>query len=559
KQYLYLTIYSDRIEIERIKAATGKKIKDNWVLDLPLQKSTFKYTDARANDRTAPVFTPGSKAEAVFSGKNVTVTFDAAKHEDFVHSYRLKLYKNGESTPLTDILIFSDFYRGLENMSKTLSWTFQDVVEDYALFRIEIYPIESYGHVGEPLIYDFATVQEIKIQPFTRCKLFTVDFASGEARNPASALEVKRIGGEIGLDDAPGGNNKYCFKTADEARVNVTMTNSYYTLTQKKFTLEAAIRVFGFGSEQTVASCYSNGGVKLWIGADGKLRATVNKSDKTDLDVVSASALPLRRPVDVAAVYDGKALTLYVDGESVGSAALSGTINYNRNAKYGIGSAPNGDDRLNGVVYTASLDNNVYSAESILALHDAAGNGKDVRVLLPALEQLARIDMLRKVNSGNNVLLTILDYYELELGAVRDSYYVTSAIVSDAVAYRDLDADVAGLNGTALPAYAQPSITGITHKAAYDVNEGGAPVPTVTGATSITLDGENYTPGDPIGEGEHTLIAQNGWRMDGVQFEVYDSTYFAPVIYGVEDGKTDDVTKEEAPAITWEPAELQAQ
>ena len=549
KQYLYLTIYSDRIEVERIKASTGKKIKDNWVLDLPLQKSTFKYTDDRANGRVAPWFEEGASVETASTTKNITVTFDAAKHDDFVHSYRLKLYKNDAASPLKDILIFSDFYKGLENMQKTVSWTFEDVAEEYAVYRFEAYPIESFGKVGEPLVYEFASVKQLSVPKFTRGKLFTVDFATGEARNAESALEVKRTGGSVEMVDG-----KYAYIPSDGSRLNVTMSNSYYTLTLKKLTLEVVFTVNRFGAEQILASCYSNGGVKLWIDESGRLCATAVNSNKEDVNVTSEAAVPLSGVCTAAVTYDNKALKIWLNGEEVGSVAMTNKISYNTSAKYGIGSAANGDSPLNGVIFTASLNSATASADELLALHEGLGNGYDIKVLLPAIEQLNRIDMLRAANPNNSVINKILDYYETEMRSLTDSAYVTPAIIASAIAYRDIDEDVSNTNATNLSAYAAPQISGVEHQAHYE--SGQAPVPTFTNADSISLDGEPYSEGDPIGDGKHMLIAYNGWRMDGVQFTVGNAA--VPVIYGVEDGRTYDLTTAEAPAITWEPDYMEA-
>ena len=548
KQYLYLEIYTDRIEITRVKAATGRQIKDKWILDLPLQKSTFRYTDARADSRTAPYFDANAAAEANMSGSNITVTFDAAHHDDFVHSYGLKLYKNESASPVSDILIFSDFYKGLETMSKTVSWTFQNVAEEYAIYRLEVTPIESFGKRGEPLVYEFASVKQKQIPAFTRGKLFTVDFASGEARNAVSALEVKRSGGSVEKV-----NDKYAYVPADDAKLTVAMSNSYYTLTQKKLTLEVVFTANRFGAEQTLASCYNSGGLRLWLDADGKLCATVSKSDKTDLTVVSETAVPLGAVCNAAVTYDNKNFTLWLDGETVASEAMTGNINYNRNAKYGVGSEPNGENRLDGVIFTASLNSSALAADAIKAFKDDLMNGYDIQVLVPALEQLNRVGMLRQANPNNVVLGKILDYFEAEMTALTDSAYVTPSIVEGAISYRDLNEDVRNTNGTNLNAYASPAIGGVEHQKQYD--EGEAPVPTFTNAESVTLDGEPYNEGDPIGNGKHILVAYNGWRMAGVQFTVGKAVM--PVIYGVEDGRTYDLTTGDAPAITWEPAELQ--
>ena len=180
-------------------------------------------------------------------------------------------------------------------------------------------------------------------------------------------------------------------------------------------------------------------------------------------------------------------------------------------------------------------------------------------MLLPVLEQLRRSAMLAEANTGNAVIGKILEYYDIELRALMYSAYVTPEIISKAIAYRNLDTDVTKTGATALPEYAAPSISGVEHRGEYVITDGDAPSATFTNAETVLLDGEAYEAGTPIGEGNHTIIAANGWRMAGAQFSVRDNTYFAPVIYGVEDGRTYDLTTEEAPAITWEPAELTAQ
>ena len=169
KQFLFIQIFKNRIEIQRVKCSTLKQIKDKWVLDLPLEKSTFKHTDARAESRTAPYFEAGATANMQLVGNNLTVTFDAAKHDDFVQSYQFKLFKDGESEPIRNVLIFSDFYRGLENMQSTVSWTFEGVGADYQSYQVEIVPIESFGKRGDALACQlvFGTSAQVNSPPLS--------------------------------------------------------------------------------------------------------------------------------------------------------------------------------------------------------------------------------------------------------------------------------------------------------------------------------------------------------------------------------------------------------
>ena len=97
------------------------------MIPLPIDQTQFSYTDqARAQRRKAPAWPQDAKAAFSKEGERQLLTFPAATHEDFVHSYRIVLSDSngkavsfGEGEDLKEELIYiSDFYAGIGKMSK---------------------------------------------------------------------------------------------------------------------------------------------------------------------------------------------------------------------------------------------------------------------------------------------------------------------------------------------------------------------------------------------------------------------------------------------------------
>lgn len=156
---LYMTVENDKITLERLEANTGKTLKNPWVIKAPFDKND-EYTDLRKNNNKAPSLDE-SLSVKVSDIKDVNdnseqkmISFKAGSDDDFVHSYKLRFYdegknplsfdetdysgnvikydengdklsadsdeyKNGKTKQIDELLYFSDFVKGLENMSAT--------------------------------------------------------------------------------------------------------------------------------------------------------------------------------------------------------------------------------------------------------------------------------------------------------------------------------------------------------------------------------------------------------------------------------------------------------
>ncbi len=147
-QGLLIKTNGNTVDVERCDFYNDEKIKDNWIFETSDSTDDYtKYTDARANDRVAPTFASGASIATKWnSDGTATLTFDAATHDDFVHHYIVKIYKDGSTTPST-YTYSSLFYLGLNNMDKTVEFMVSnlDATKNY---RFEIQAVESWGNTS---------------------------------------------------------------------------------------------------------------------------------------------------------------------------------------------------------------------------------------------------------------------------------------------------------------------------------------------------------------------------------------------------------------------------
>lgn len=156
---LYMTVQKDELTIERLEANSGKALKEPWVINAPFDKPA-KYTDSRKDSNKAPTLDENLSVEISNikdvndSSEQKMISFKAGSDDDFVHSYKLKFYdenkkpvffdesdysgnvvkydKNGKklssdskdyenatAKQIDELVYFSDFVEGLENMSDT--------------------------------------------------------------------------------------------------------------------------------------------------------------------------------------------------------------------------------------------------------------------------------------------------------------------------------------------------------------------------------------------------------------------------------------------------------
>lgn len=155
--FMYMEIFEDRLEIHRYNAEDKVEIKANmlWKIDLPYSPEKAIYTAARAAGRKAPEFDPGTKLIFRYDFGFCYCVFDQAKHDDFVHFYRMvmtELGPDGEEIKKMEARYVGNFYRIDRNRDNRLVLRIPpNTLEKAKRYRIEIFPVETFGKEGKPL------------------------------------------------------------------------------------------------------------------------------------------------------------------------------------------------------------------------------------------------------------------------------------------------------------------------------------------------------------------------------------------------------------------------
>ena len=187
---LFMSIDENKVTIERLEANTGKTAKEPWVLTAPFDKPSEYTLKSRKAGNIAPVLdnnlTVSVKEITDVNGeKQNAVSFKAGRDDDFVHSYRIKFldknkqpltfaetdydgnvlkydaqgnkvsadsddYDKAEEKQIDNLLYFSDFCLGIENMSDTALLRLPKNMPKNTKY-IEVTAIDSWGAQSNPV------------------------------------------------------------------------------------------------------------------------------------------------------------------------------------------------------------------------------------------------------------------------------------------------------------------------------------------------------------------------------------------------------------------------
>ena len=148
-----MNLYENRTEIQRISLSKDENYKEPWVINIPVDISTFRYdTEKRKKQSVAPVFEADKKIEVieweVGGGIVNQIKFKQAVQSDLVHSYRIILDNGTESK---ELLYFSDFFLMKEDRREYIILKLPNTVLS-GKYTVTIYAIESFGKESEPLV-----------------------------------------------------------------------------------------------------------------------------------------------------------------------------------------------------------------------------------------------------------------------------------------------------------------------------------------------------------------------------------------------------------------------
>ena len=148
---MIMTVTNERVELQRISLESNKFYKDPWIIDIPVQISTFRYnTEKRTAESVAPKFEGENEIKIIKKtiGESTfnQITFKQATHNDLVQSYRIE-FDNG--TKVTKLLYFSDFFLMKEERGENIILKLPTLKK--TKYTVSIYAIESFGKESEPI------------------------------------------------------------------------------------------------------------------------------------------------------------------------------------------------------------------------------------------------------------------------------------------------------------------------------------------------------------------------------------------------------------------------
>ena len=159
-QMFIMDVKKDSIEIKRYNVLDNKEIKpqSRWIINLPYNPKNPTYSKKRALTRKEPYFEKNAKALIRYDYGFSYLIFDAAKHHDFVHHYIVRISKKNLDNTYSTASInryVGNFYRLEKNRDNVLTFRIDKKnLEPNTVFRYEIYPVESFGKIGKPLIIE---------------------------------------------------------------------------------------------------------------------------------------------------------------------------------------------------------------------------------------------------------------------------------------------------------------------------------------------------------------------------------------------------------------------
>ena len=147
---LIMDVNNDKVIVKRISLEKNKFYGNDWIIDIPISEDKFRYKEGmREKYIKAPWFEKNevNVKQVVKDNKKFNhIHFIQAKHDNFVHSYKLVFNKNGRKK---EYLYFSDFFLLPEDRKNDITLKLNDKLEgDY---EVEIYAIESFGKESKPI------------------------------------------------------------------------------------------------------------------------------------------------------------------------------------------------------------------------------------------------------------------------------------------------------------------------------------------------------------------------------------------------------------------------
>lgn len=425
----------------RINGDSVKKVKNSWKLSLPLKKSTFAYTEARKDERSAPTFADGAAVQVSnLTVNSLKITFPSASHDDYVQGYTVYIKEKGSGNVVTSKYFVSDFWLDMDNMAAEQSTSISGLLPNMD-YIVEVTAVESFGLESDPISADFTTLPVTTPSPsINRADMLDVDFMKGFEDNSPYRLAYELYGSgnqsKIVASEVLGRN-----VLSANGWINYAITAGMLDKITNSVTMEVA---FMLPSEVPKSQCLfgnpESGGMTIEFTNTGKLQVGAHIAGGWKF--VQVPGIEADTWYHLVVTFDGENVKAYLNGTLVGTTAAAGTIKHNKAITWltvgaNVTTGGNATSKFIGEMALARVYTQALSADEAAAAYTFFDNDPQYQTIydkMLVLKALLDEDLTDEQTSKANALIARAEELIVDAGMTEAE---ATAFINEATALID--------------------------------------------------------------------------------------------------------------------------